>query len=104
MTPFKMTPILHLYGSGVFYECLQWRCKNTGLVPPIISAIAPFNHGLGSRGRGSLSATSYSLFQLRDEPEESEGQAKWGRSFRVLNLSQISSRSRGGGNVGTRLL
>jgi hypothetical protein len=41
-----------------------------------------------------------SLFQSKDEPEVSEGQANWGRSFRVLNLSQISSRGRGGGNVG----
>jgi len=37
---------------------------------------------------------------LKDEPEGSEGQANWGRSFRVLILSQLSGRSRGGGNVG----
>jgi len=41
-----------------------------------------------------------SLFQSKDEPEGSEGQANWGRSFRDLNLSQVSSSSRGGGNVG----
>jgi len=38
-----------------------------------------------------------SLFQSKDEPEGHEGQAKWGRSFRVLDLSQVSSRSLCGG-------
>jgi hypothetical protein len=42
-------------------------------------------------------AFSRSLFQSKDEPEGHEGQAKWGRSFRVLNLSQVSSRSLCGG-------
>src|SRR5208282_5703352 len=41
-----------------------------------------------------------SLFQLKDEPEGSEGQANWGRLLSGLILSQVSSRSRGGGNVG----
>ena len=51
-------------------------------------------------GRRAFPQASGSLFQLKDEPEVSEGRAKWGRSFRVLILSQINSRSRGGGNVG----
>jgi hypothetical protein len=33
-----------------------------------------------------------SLFQLKDEPEGSEGQANWGRLLPALSLSQISSR------------
>ena len=40
-----------------------------------------------------------SLFQLKDEPEGSEGYAKR-VSFRVLNSTQLSSWFRGGGNVG----
>src|SRR5580692_4515610 len=41
-----------------------------------------------------------SLFQLKDEPEGSEGRANWGSLHSALNFSQSSSRSRGGGNVG----
>jgi len=40
-----------------------------------------------------------SLFQSKDEPEGSEGQAKRVLSFRVLNLTQFRSWFRGGGNV-----
>src|SRR5271156_5073263 len=40
-----------------------------------------------------------SLFQSKNEPEGSEGQANWKRLLSGLELSQISSRRRDGGNV-----
>jgi hypothetical protein len=44
-------------------------------------------------------ADERSLFQSKNEPEGSEGQANWKRLLSGLELSQISSRRRGGGNV-----
>jgi hypothetical protein len=36
----------------------------------------------GWRGVGIEARRNHSLFQSKDEPEVSEGQANWGRSFR----------------------